>query len=155
MFLKLNRDSLLSLIVGFIDGDGSITFQHGRTDSFLRIKNHNSWLHILKLFADVIMEETLINFPTPKTNNQGYASLACSNLKILQFLKNHAIKYKLPILERKWDKIDMVRISAYEIADNRREQVRELFQKGFGYKQISKEVGISMSRISNIINKEL
>jgi hypothetical protein len=155
MFLKLEMEHLLSLIIGFIDGDGSITYQHGRSDTLLRIKNHSSWLDVLIMFSDVIMKASSITFPPPKINNQGYASLVCANLKILQFLKRHVSKHKLPVLERKWDKIDMSRISKYEIAKDRREKVIELLERGFSRKQISDEIGISSGRLSIIINKEI
>ncbi len=155
MFLKIENDLLMSLIIGFIDGDGSIRYQTGRTDSSLMIKNHNSWLKILQIFADTIMKNSGIKFPIPKTNNQGYASLTCANLRILQFLKKHSLIHNLPILNRKWDKIDMNRVSREDPIrmGNVKREALILRDSGLTYDKISEIIGLSSGRIWRILNE--
>jgi hypothetical protein len=101
-------EQLFSLTIGFIDGDGSITKLHNRPDVNLRVKCHNTWIANL-----LIMEHTLYTItnnpvkepPLTNINNQGYAQFCISNNKIIKAIKSKAIEYKLPIMNRKWDKI--------------------------------------------------
>lgn len=153
VFKSFNNDLLMSLIIGFIDGDGSITNQSGRNDNSLRIKNHSSWINVLKYFHLFITSRSNILFPSPKINKDGYAELQCCNMNILKFLKSHIIKYKLPVLDRKWDKIDLNRISMYDMATERRKKVWSLRKQGLTYKEICGIVGITKGRVSRILNE--
>jgi len=91
------------LLAGFIDGDGNIQTQsQGRKDYMLRIKTHESWINILKEFNELIDGTT--NFT--EINNQGYAQLTISNTEILKEFRKKIENYNLPLMRRKWDKID-------------------------------------------------
>lgn len=153
IFHNIGNELLLSLVIGFIDGDGAITNQSGRTDNTLRIKNHSSWLDILVYFYEIISRLSNVNFPVPKINKSGYAEFRCCNMNVLKFLKNHTIKYKLPVLERKWNKIDLNRISMYDTANERREKVIKLRNDGLTYKRICAIIGITKGRVSKILNE--
>ena len=154
IFLNFDSKLLLSLIIGFIDGDGSITYQYNRTDALLRIKNHKSWLEILTFFHKIISHESNIDFPSPKINNQGYSSLICSNLKILQYLKQHTIEYHLPVLKRKWDKIDINRISRCDSAESNKIEILKLNEMGYKQREIAKIMNLSRSRVSVILSND-
>lgn len=104
----LSNEQLLSLIIGFIDGDGNIQKLQNRKYCNLRIKNHISWINNLKFIENKVYEI----FPTAKNsdsltkeNNEGYASLIISNYQIIKQIKQFALDNQLPILERKWDKV--------------------------------------------------
>jgi len=102
------EEQLLALIIGFIDGDGSITKMHKRKDFNLRIKCHSSWVDNLYFIEQTIYNYCKLPNKQPsltKINNQGYASLCISNNEIIKKLKIFTIEKSLPILERKWDKI--------------------------------------------------
>ena len=63
---RFTREQILSLAIGFIDGDGSIKHQYKRKDCSLTIKNHSSWLDILNLFSYHIIGKN-----TAKIDNKG------------------------------------------------------------------------------------
>lgn len=102
------NEQVLSLIIGFIDGDGSITKLHNRSDVNLRIKCHSSWLDNLLFIERTVYDYCSIPYKNPplsKLNTQGYASLCISNNDIIRELRDFCIRHHLPILERKWSKI--------------------------------------------------
>jgi hypothetical protein len=99
---NLSDDRLLSLFIGFIDGDGNIQkrIYHG----FLgRIKCHSSWLsNIIFMkhkFCDWLDVDTI---QEPTINKQGYTSWHLT-AGMLRKLKKEAERLQLPILKRKWD----------------------------------------------------
>jgi hypothetical protein len=102
-----SQDLLISLIIGFIDGDGNITCQTGRKDTSLRVKCHKSWLPFLLWIKDILEKEFGLKSGSPKINNQGYASVTFANHELQKRLKLSAIKMRLPIMKRKWDKIEI------------------------------------------------
>lgn len=102
VFKNLEYDKLMSLIIGFIDGDGNIIKQYKRKDWLIRIKLHHSWLMFLKLISVFVLEKDL-----SKITNQGYSQLVMSNTNKTKILKEFGILNKLPFLERKWDVIDL------------------------------------------------
>lgn len=94
-----DKDLLLSLIIGFIDGDGHIQQQYKREDCVLALKAHSSWIDFYNYIS-----ETLLSRKQAYINKEGYVCLHCGH-KILVHLKETATKLQLPILERKWNKI--------------------------------------------------
>lgn len=146
VFSNLVEDSLLSIFAGFIDGDGSIKNLHNRKDFNLRIKTHKSWINIINFLSLKFLEKerTIINA-------QGYASLHCGDSRILKKLKQKILKLKLPILNRKWDIIDMSYKGKYEIADKKKQSVILMFNQGFKNKDIALKIELSQSRVSEIL----
>lgn len=102
------EEKFLAFIIGFIDGDGCINKQTGREDCILRIKIHSSWLNWLTLVIQRLSSIIDVKLTGPKINNQGYTSLQCGNRILLDFLKKKS--YALPVLQRKWSKIDENRV---------------------------------------------
>ena len=98
-FIK-DRNLLMSLIIGFIDGDGCIA-KKGKAFS-LNIHCHGSWLKTINMFAKTIN-------PTSKAKIgvDGYASVSITNNESLKSLKRLSQSLHLPIMNRKWDKIDL------------------------------------------------
>lgn len=98
-FIK-DRDLLMSLIIGYIDGDGCIA---KKAKGFsLNIHCHASWLKTIDSFVKAINPTS-----TARIRPDGYASASVSNNESLKELKRFAINKNLPILKRKWDKIDL------------------------------------------------
>lgn len=139
---SLNEEQLFCFSVGFIDGDGCIGFQSGRNDVILRVKCHSAW-------ADNIF----IMFGDCKINNQGYAQVSISDNTILRKIKRKVNNFNLPILKRKWDKIDLERVSKYEVTKERINIIRERLKEGMKKIEIAKELGIHPSAISNLIRR--
>ena len=101
VFSKLNRDQILSLFIGFIDGDGSIGLKHKRNDFNIRIKNHSSWLPFFECFDQKLNIKSSV-----KINKEGYALMDISNYNTCKEIKLNMIKLGLPYLKRKWNIID-------------------------------------------------
>ena len=141
----IQEDYLYCLLAGFIDGDGNITNQNKRKDFMLRIKVHSSWLPILNIFSLLICKEERAII-----NNQGYAQLVITNTKTLQIFKARILQYNLPLLERKWNIIDMNFVSAYTTAENLRNKVIELIKQGIKQKDIAIQCNTSQSNVTKI-----
>lgn len=126
-FIK-KESLLLSLIIGFVDGDGYIA---NKKSSFcLSVKCHSSWLSNLDMFAKKINVNS-----TAKINKAGYAVFSITNIQSLQDLKKQAIKYKLPILNRKWNYIDLTHFKNKKNEENKFLKFEKLFNhfKNFPY----------------------
>jgi hypothetical protein len=100
---NLNDDQLFSLIIGFIDGDGSIDSKR------LAVKCDRNWENILMRFYTHLTGEQ------KKFNYVGNCSIFYILKKgILRSIKNRSISLNLPIMKRKWDKIDTNKILKFE-----------------------------------------
>lgn len=105
-----NLDLLKSLFIGYIDGDGSIKSRKKANICCLSIHIHKNWLNWLQQIQVLLN----INSGKPKIINDGYTSWHISKHSEMVKLKLHAIKYKLPVLERKWSKINEHYRTMYE-----------------------------------------
>lgn len=104
IFDNTTKENALALIIGFIDGDGSIQYANSGTSNFIKIEVHSSWLNNLKLIEEFVyqyFEETSPN--SSKLNTRGHASLFLSRTSMIQKLKTFS--KTIPSLERKWMKI--------------------------------------------------
>lgn len=145
--LNHDKELLKYLLIGFIDGDGNIENQYKRKDCLIKIKVHKSWDKILKEFCELVGYDT----KHVRLNKQDYCELYFSDSKIITELKKKS--NKLPVLERKWQKIDENYVSRYTTSKILREKVIQMLNKNMRNKDISKELGISPSCISQINKK--
>lgn len=148
MFKKLTKEQILSIIIGFIDGDGNIKNQYKRKDWSITIKNHKTWLPILSYFSEVINGKNIAII-----NNKGYAKVTFSNTEQTKSLKKFAIKHKLPLLERKWNIIDLNYKGQYEIRNEKYKLINNLVQEGKKVKEINAITNISIENIYQIIRE--
>ncbi len=94
---SIKGDNLLAFSIGLIDGDGSICKFSKRKDAFIRVKLYHTWLDNLNYL-----------FPNrTKINPMGYAEAFITGWPHVKSFKQFAIRHSLPILERKWDRIDL------------------------------------------------
>jgi len=112
---SLCEESLFCVMIGFIDGDGSILFQTGRSDCKLSIKVHKSWKDWLSL---VYGKKAIIN-------SKGYAHLSITDNTILRKWKMRSILLNLPVMGRKWSIIDENVISRELIAKENLEKYKK------------------------------
>lgn len=98
---------MLSILIGIIDGDGCIRNQTGRNDCSIRIKCHSSWCSFYTTFHQLLDKYFGSKSRPPKISNSGYMEWAIADYRLVKGLKRFAIDNKLPILTRKWDKIDL------------------------------------------------
>lgn len=101
---EINGEKLKALCLGIIDGDGSISNFSNRKTAFIRIKMHSNWLNVLNYL-----------FPNKtRITPQGYAETTISDWSSVKNWKIFALSNNIPILERKWDKIDLSHLNKME-----------------------------------------
>lgn len=146
IFNALPHDFFIAMLIGYTDGDGSITYQHKRTDCFIRWKVHSSWKPFLHMLAQRMSQYCPVCFPIVTTT--GYAAMTWADRRTCKYLKREMIRLSLPSLSRKWDKIDLASISRREQAVLNREAIQELASAGMAQKDIVKTLGLSPACVS-------
>lgn len=139
---SISGDFLKAFKIGFIDGDGSIQYQTGRKDVKISVKGHISWLQNFKHM-----------FGKAYVNNAGYSFVTISNSVEVCALKSFAIENNLPILNRKWDKIDENFKSKQVNAREWHKKALELFNKGFSILEISIELDKKYTTVYQAIKR--
>lgn len=99
LFLR-SGDMRTAFFVGFMDGDGSITYRKGKFQ-FLRAEMHGSWLGILQDMAENLLTDLGIRAKV-SLNNRGYAQLSMYGIAQYMKLVEEISRNKLPALTRKW-----------------------------------------------------
>jgi len=128
---KIKNDKLLlSLMIGFIDGDGSIKNQTGRKDFRLNIKCHKSWKENLEYILNTIIRITGVDCKTvvKHTKCRRYSLINVTNSTALKKLKQEMLKLKIPYMKRKWDIIDENYETFYERKQKHFKQFLEIFK---------------------------
>lgn len=143
---KWNRDLILALFAGFIDGDGSIVRKTNRKDAKLRTQVHSAWLHILEEFSNIIFGKNYCGI-----NDRGYAYLAIEEFPIIRKLKLELLKLNIPLLERKWNNIDENYINRSEKGQIIRSLIKEDFNNGITRKEICKKYNVSPALLTKIL----
>lgn len=97
-------DLFLSLIIGYIDGDGSISKR--KEKHIISVQTKYAWLSNLQLFLETIhrMRKTK-HKSKARVNNRNHAYICITKNDTIAFLKDFAIKKRLPYMSRKWDMI--------------------------------------------------
>lgn len=143
----------ISFVVGFIDGDGSISDPKDRM-GYLRIKTHHSWTNFLfDIFSDLKRELKLTGCIGSSQTKNGYYELRISDSESLKRLKVEAINLGLPILKRKWDRIDLNYVSRSVSAKNRVELVKKFLNEGISQKEMARRLNMSDAGISLMIKR--
>lgn len=119
----MNDDQFIALLVGFIDGDGNVCSSH-RNNVWIRIGLHKSWSGFLESISERISRITGTDPVSVRCHGDRYSHLNIANLSVQSFIKTKAIEMGLPLMERKWDKIDSLRRSRKDkaafLADGKR-----------------------------------
>ena len=133
----------LAFIVGFIDGDGSIRIGKGRRFCNIGVKVHGSWLGMLRKMAGFVYHMAGCESGFPKLNKEGYAEWTISNSIITKFLKRKVYELKLPVLKRKWQKIDTAIVGLQEMSLGRISQIQGMAKEGLYQSQIARRLKIT------------
>ena len=145
-------DLFLSLVVGFIDGDGCITRLTDRRDCNIRIKCHSSWIDNFQIMSDRICKMAGVKPSKAKINSQGYAIIAwCSNV-VLSYLKNRGELLCLPMMDRKWSKIEHF-VGKRERSKSNLEEMKRLIVSGCRNRDIARKLGLADSAVSLAIKR--
>ena len=135
----------LCFIAGLIDGDGNIMNFHKRKDVFIRIKQHKTWLPILEELGSYFGETGRV-----KINKQGYAELYITGYPKIRELKRKLLEYNIPLMPRKWGKIDLNLKTKYEKKAETYAEIEKLLRLGVKQTKIAKTVGVCESTVSKV-----
>ena len=154
VFDNMSDNFFFSMLVGFIDGDGTIQNRKITKVKYLGIKLHSSWLSALSLFLKRISKAVGINLTEPYIDSRGYAQGYVTNNIHIKFLKGKAIELNIPFMKRKWDKIDENFLSKQEEGQFFQNEIIKLLINGVRTKDICRPLGAHPSVISKY-KKEL
>lgn len=139
---------IVSLFAGYVDGDGCISnVAKNKRFCNLKIQLHSSWLDILWWFRNNLSRIIDENLPDPFIDNAGYANWSIRSHPHLKKIKQKIVDLKLPILKRKWDKIDLNLINRDEQIEINHIKSRKLFKQGLNISRISIKLGLSMGSV--------
>jgi len=136
----IKGDKLFSLIIGFIDGDGSI-----KKNGNLFVKCDHSWNDILKEFYfELVGEYKDFNFI------DDCSIFYILKWEILKNIKQKTIDLNLPTMNRKWDRINLDKITKNENNNIKKNKILELLKQNINIKEIVNETEFSQSFVYKI-----
>ncbi len=95
-----NKEKFIGFFAGFIDGDGCVCYRKNKK-YMIRIQCHSNWIDNLIFFKDKLKE--YINIESRAyLDKKGYSTFAVTKNCDIENIKDIFLKYKLPIMERKW-----------------------------------------------------
>lgn len=97
----LTKERLIYFIAGLIDGDGHIYCKP--KDCCIKIKVHFNWHNAFNLLADRLNEFYGFHFMS-RISSHGWATLSLYRKDDMKTMLN-LLRGKVPIMDRKWDKI--------------------------------------------------
>jgi hypothetical protein len=147
-----DKDLLFSLIVGFIDGDGCIGKRKDNNKPRLMIGVYESWINNMIFFHNFLFEisgYTTTVIPIINHNKKA-AILDIGDNRVLAFMKKKVIDLKLPVMKRKWDKIDENYISPELLLVDKIKEIQKLTMVKT---EIAKQAGISYGKLYKLYDK--
>lgn len=155
---NLTNDQWIALIIGFIDGDGSITTAKRISSPInIKFKNHKSWLMNLHVIKNKLCEITNINSKmNAKINSNGYASLTISDNRIITQLKKFIITNNICALSRKWNQInENFSTTRNKLSASQIKEIQSTFTQNnnVNKSKLAKKYHVSISAITTAINK--
>jgi hypothetical protein len=118
----ISKDALFSLIIGFIDGDGTINKK-----GHIFIKCDKSWKNNLEYFYYTLTGEKKVFNIT----GDGLSIVYILKLKTLFKIKEKSKKLKLPLMVRKWD-----RIKNRTIKSDKYDIIKKLLNSNYTIKEV-------------------
>lgn len=153
VFDQLTDDQFVALLIGFIDGDGSIRLRSSGANA-IAIKCHGTWLTVLNSFLRRLNHIAREDTPLGKLNARGYARIHITKQSLCRYLRNETERLQLPVLDRKWSKINPDRRSKYELRREKERIVLALYAQNVSLSQIAVQTGISYSIVGAIMREQ-
>jgi len=99
-------------LAGYIDGDGTIHYVNGRYVG-LSIVGHKNWLRNFQMFEHklyaILKVPQFFNRSVARLDNYNRALINLGDYALLRAFKYKIRSLKLPVLSRKWNKINTAR----------------------------------------------
>lgn len=104
---SIKANNLISFLIGFIDGDGSIILRTDTKSPKIVIKCHQTWENNLNYMVEnlykMLQIEKVPKVYFNKQNEREYAQITIGNQKAICYLKNFIQNNNLLYLKRKWE----------------------------------------------------
>lgn len=95
LYKFIPKEYIIPFIIGFIDGDGSLSTKS------IRIECYKTWINNLIFFGEYLKENYNINYRAD-INKNGYAGIYFTQ-KDSSLLKYIMLEYNIPFMKRKWN----------------------------------------------------
>ena len=132
---NINGDKLFSLIIGFIDGDGSISDK-----GYLRIKVHSTWVNVIKKMMEHLVGDGNFSILLDKHN---LVTGCITKIELMKKIKQKIIDLDISFLERKWVKVNLNKLSKNEKRMKLDDECFKLFKIGLNVKQTIEKTNLS------------
>jgi len=168
---SLKPDELFCLIVGYTDGDGCIMLKQQKNGKFpfVTYTAYKAWMSIFEQFEPFLygyfgLEKNskakhigIVHYENmPLEKRDRAVKWEIPDVRLIKAMKRKAIEFKLPIMSRKWSKVNInteVK-SRKEIADERKQLIRKYLCAGiFDVDEIISLTGLTRSCIVWVKNK--
>lgn len=150
---KFNEELLLSMFIGFIDGDGHVNYEKGSKYSTIMVSVHKSWLVFLEYFYDLLVKQFEFDLTKPRIDNKNQAFWSTCNMNVISFFKRHLLKHNLPALDRKWNQVDENYVSRKWQGIMNQRKMYELYLEGKTYKEIASIMNFSYKYVVESCSK--
>jgi hypothetical protein len=153
----LSNNQMISLIIGFLDGDGSIVKLNRKNSPFnIRLKNHSSWLHNLEYFKNVLCEYFDVNSKMKcYLNKCGYAQLSISDSRIVCGLKKFIEQNQIPAMERKWGNVpNEIKLQRNKLSMSQIDEILHEYNNStkINKSKFARDFDVSISAITSVLN---
>lgn len=98
-YIHFNKELLLSLLIGIIDGDGNIQSNGSKGANVISITAHKSW----KTFYTKLLSALNIPIHIFEVKDANTITIRIFRREILLHIKHFIINNNLTVLERKWN----------------------------------------------------
>ena len=145
----LSGELLCCFLAGLIDGDGHVS----SNQSFKRItiKVHKNWLRFFNSLSLAIAKYFGENkFGKTYLTSNSYCAFELADQIQLTWFKRLLVNNKLPLMKRKWDKIDEGRICVG--CKERKKIVISMLEEGYSEKEIIDIGGFSKKYVQGVKN---
>lgn len=116
-YLDLQKDLFLAFLIGFIDGDGTITKLKDRRWPSIVIGCHFSWLSFFLTFAARLgtLFSCTLGAPHLQHSKRDQLTWNIGRSVVVKGLKEFSAT--LPVISRKWDRIDQTAVVRHRVSD--------------------------------------
>lgn len=140
---EMTDEQFIAYLAGFIDGDGHISA--GKQGS-IRVKLHGSWLVFLERLSDRY-QSIFGTTPSVWLNGGGRAVMDILGFETIGELKRRVLALGVPVMERKWSKIDEDRIGQVRRRSQNIKLAHSLRATGMLQREIAEAIGVSQNTV--------
>jgi hypothetical protein len=156
IFEKMSDDLFLSLFCGYVDGDGCVSKTNSNKECYaIHIRCHSSWLQIYEYFEQrinsIFNRKLYLGQKLTTIIKPNYASLKIADNHLCGQIKKRVQELNLPLMERKWCKINTDYKGAHQVAAGLREKVIPLWKQGLRKIDIAAKLSLPWYTVRNTI----